>query len=68
MTPTAKTAIHYVLNTGSNCTIKIFDEDHEPIGPALRREIMPKYVEERTDGRLYVTKRGLEIIDKKEKK
>lgn len=57
MTPTAKQAIQYVINTGGNCTVAIFDEDHEPIGPELRQEIMPEYVRE-DQGKLYATEAG----------
>lgn len=64
MTPTAKRALQYVVNTGGNCTITSFDEDHEPIGPALREELMPAYLIE-SCGKLRLTHAGLELLRSK---
>ncbi len=62
MTPQAKQAVEYVRNTGGNTTVAIFDDDHEPIGPMLRKEIMPMYVVEQSDGKLALTDAGRELI------
>lgn len=35
--------LRYVKNTGG-CTVAQFDDDWEPIGPSVRRDIMPRYV------------------------
>jgi hypothetical protein len=49
--------LQYVINTGGTATISGFDEDWEPIGPMLRRDLMPTYmVEER--GVLVLTDQG----------
>lgn len=63
MTPQAKQAVQYVINTGGNCTVAIFDDDHEPIGPLLRKEIMPQYVVEEF-GKLYATDAGRTAVGK----
>lgn len=65
MTPQAKRAIQYVINTGGNCTVAIFDDDHEPIGPMLRKEIMPLYVAEEF-GKLYATDVGRAAVSENE--
>jgi hypothetical protein len=58
MTPQAKRAIAYVRNTGGGATVANFDEDHEPIGPLLRKEIMPAFVMEDANGKLILTDAG----------
>lgn len=50
--------LQYIYNTGGNCTIAIFDDDWEPIGPKVRAELMPKYATEFL-GKLVVTPAGL---------
>lgn len=50
-------ALQYVVNTGGNCTVKIFDSDHAPAGPMLRQDLMPKYMHV-VDGRLELTESG----------
>lgn len=59
MTPQAREAIQYVRNTGETVTIEQFDDDHEPIGPMLREEIIPLFVVPGSDGKLKVTQAGL---------
>lgn len=36
-------ALQYIHNTGETATVEQFDEDHEPIGPLLRKDLVPKY-------------------------
>lgn len=54
--------LQYVHNTGGNCTIAIFDDDWEPIGPMLRAELMPKYVTEFL-GKVVLTPAGLNELE-----
>lgn len=49
--------LQYIVNTGGNATVDGFDDDWEPIGPTLRRELMPEFVVE-TDGKLALTEAG----------
>lgn len=35
-----KRALEYIHNTGGAPTVAMFDEDHEPIGPELRRDLL----------------------------
>jgi hypothetical protein len=58
MRPDLKRALEYVRNTGGNATVANFDDDHEPIGPLLRKEIMPVFVMEDGDGKLMLTDVG----------
>jgi hypothetical protein len=58
MTPQAKRALEYIRNTGGNATIAIFDDDHEPIGPQLRKEIIPAFAMVDGAGRLILTDAG----------
>jgi hypothetical protein len=50
-------AIQYVSNAGGNATIATFDDDHEPVGEKLRRELMPRYFVEES-GKLVLTDEG----------
>lgn len=34
-------ALRYLLNTGESVNATQFDDDHEPIGPLLRKDIAP---------------------------
>ena len=40
MNETEKRAIEYIKNTGGNPKVDWFDEDHEPIGPMLRKQLI----------------------------
>lgn len=40
MNETEKRAIEYIKNTGGNPEVAWFDEDHEPIGPMLRDQLI----------------------------
>lgn len=62
MTPQAKQALKYVLNTNGNATVSSLDDDFEPIGPMLRNELMPYYLKENTDGKLTITEAGLDFL------
>lgn len=57
MRPELVRYLKYVKNTGGSATIAIFDDDWEPIGPQLRAELMPTYIEE-VSGELRLTKAG----------
>ena len=50
--------LQYVQNTGGNANIAQFDDDWEPIGPMLRRDLMPAYIFEKSDGKLALTEAG----------
>lgn len=52
-----KQACEYIRNTGGNATVAAFDDDHEPIGPMLRGDLMPRYAEV-IDGKLVLTAEG----------
>jgi hypothetical protein len=58
LTAPERQALGYVINTGGNATIAIFDEDHEPIGPMLRERLMPGLIAVGEDGKLTVTQSG----------
>ena len=49
--------LQYVIHTGGNATVAGFDEDWEPIGPMVRRELVPTYLIEE-DGKLKLTNAG----------
>lgn len=49
----------YVRNTGGLATVENFDEDFEPIGPALREQVMPAFVGVDETGHLQLTLAGL---------
>lgn len=40
MNETEKRAIEYIKNTGGNPEVAWFDEDHDPIGPMLRNQLI----------------------------
>lgn len=52
-----KLAIQYIRNTGETATVDQFDEDHEPVGWLLRKEIVPSYATI-VDGVLKLTDQG----------
>lgn len=49
----------YIINTGHTATVKGFDEDHEPIGPTLRKHLS-RYFVETPDGGLQLNEAGME--------
>lgn len=51
-------ALQYVVNAGGAATVASFDEDHEPIGPSLRGDLMPRYMISAPGGRLHLTGAG----------
>ncbi len=53
--------LDYVVNTGGNGTIETFDDDYAPIGPSVRDELMPKYIDVNAHGRLILTPDGERI-------
>lgn len=62
LTRMALNALQYVVNTNGNATVAIFDDDHDPIGPSLRAELMPAFVAE-VNGRLRLTPAGEEALE-----
>lgn len=54
-----KKYLQYVINTGGNATVPVFDEDWEPIGPMVRKDLMPRYITESTGGKLLLTEEGM---------
>lgn len=55
--------LEYVINTGGTATISGFDYDWDPIGPMLRRDLMPTYMTEQ-HGKLVLTDEGMKEIGK----
>jgi hypothetical protein len=55
--PDLKQYLEYIVNTGGYATVAGFDEDWEPIGPMLRRELMPRWLAEE-NGKLVLTEAG----------
>lgn len=53
-----KKYLEYVRNTNGHATVANFDEDWEPIGPMLRRDLMPRYFIEDADGKIRLTDEG----------
>jgi hypothetical protein len=51
--------LQYVQNTGGNATVATLDDDYEPIGPMVRKELMPKFMFETSEGKLALTEAGL---------
>lgn len=49
--------LKYVVNTGGNADVAQFDDDWEPIGPMVRKGLMPTYMVEQ-DGKLALTDAG----------
>ncbi|MBY0393262.1 MAG: terminase family protein [Novosphingobium sp.] len=62
LTPNAVKALQYVINTGGRATIAAFDDDHEPIGPMLRRELMPAMMAANAEGLLRLTPQGFAAL------
>jgi len=60
MTETEKQALVYIVKTDHTATVAGFDEDHEPIGPELRKSLSPRYLKAYPDGRLHLTEDGME--------
>jgi len=53
-----KKYLQYIVNTGGNVTVAGFDDDWEPIGPMVRRDLMPTYIVELANGKLALTDAG----------
>ncbi len=62
LTPQARQAIQYVINTGGRATVRGFYEDFSPIGPALLAELVPNYLVARPNGGLGLTAAAFEAI------
>jgi hypothetical protein len=63
MIETEKRALQYVVNTGGTATVDDFDDDHEPIGPMLRANLMPRYMVENGE-KLVLTDEGLAAVER----
>lgn len=50
--------LKYIVNAGNNVTIANFDDDWDPIGPMLRKELIPVYIIEGPDEKLVLTSEG----------
>lgn len=57
-----KQYLQYVINTGGNATVATLDDDFDPIGPMIRRDLMPTYIVEQDDGKLALTDAGREAL------
>lgn len=53
-----KQALQYIRNTGESVNAAQFDDDNEPIGPLLRRDIVPAYAAPDAAGILKLTDAG----------
>ena len=58
--PDLKQYLDYVVNTGGNASVAAFDDDWEPIGPMVRKELMPRYMVVGPNGKLALTDEGVE--------
>lgn len=56
-----KRALQYIENTGGEISVAAFDDDHEPIGPLLRQDLVPKFAAE-VNGKLSLTVEGHQAI------
>jgi hypothetical protein len=54
-------ALQYIENTGQSVTEAQFDDDHEPIGPQLRRDIRGFYELDK-DGIMKLTAVGIATL------
>ena len=52
MNETEKRAIEYIKNTEDNPKVAWFDEDHEPIGPMLREQLIKAGLIRIVDGKI----------------
>ncbi len=55
--------LQYVQNTGGNATVAQFDDDWDPIGPMVRRDIMPDLVTTDDAGFLVLTDQGRAVLE-----
>lgn len=55
-------ALRYLVNTGG-VSVEQFDDDHEPIGPTLRKRLVPRYVRIGNEGRLRLSPLGIETLE-----
>lgn len=52
MNPLLQKAVEYIRNTGGSPAIKQFDDDHEPVGPMLRKELKGAWMVYEHDGKI----------------
>lgn len=50
--------IEYIKNTGGEPLIKFFDDDWEPIGPMVRRDMLLADVTRECDGKVFLMPDG----------
>jgi hypothetical protein len=55
-------ALQYIKNTGGGATWEDFDDDHEPVGPLLRKDIPENFVRTDDKGKLFLTKEGEDAL------
>lgn len=48
-------ALDYIRNSGGSPKIEHFDEDHEPVGPALRKSLRDADLTFERDGEVHLT-------------
>lgn len=54
----------YIVNTGGYATVAAFDDDFDPVGPMVRRDLIPTYAVENADGKLELTEAGRALLGK----
>lgn len=54
MNPQLKQALAYISNTGGSPTIEQFDDDHDPVGPMLRKELKAAWMVYECDGKIHL--------------
>lgn len=58
-------ALKYIENTGGSVSVKVFDDDHEPIGKTLRRELadcMQVVTEGKEEPHLSLSEKGTALL------
>lgn len=53
MNDNLKNALQYIANTGGHPKIEWFDDDHEPIGPMLRADLLRAGLVVEANGHIY---------------
>lgn len=54
--------LDYIKNTAGHATMADFDDDWDPIGPMVRREIIPALATINGDGFLVLTDQGRAVL------
>lgn len=61
LNPMAQQALKYIKNTGGRIPVETFDDDHEPVGPQLRKDIRSFVIEE--NGELRLNDMGQSLVE-----